>query len=509
MQAKNAALAKSRDFAMSIVETVRQPLVVLDLDLRIRMANRAFYRLFQVSPLEAEGRALSVLSDGPWDIPELREELEILIHGGVSFPHLEIEREFPGVGRKSLVVGGSRIDHLKMILLAVEDATERKRSEEILRRGEDHMRQAQKMEAISRLAGGIAHDFNNLLTTIIGYSALLLETLAGNEEAAQPVQEIEAAGERAATLITQLLAFSRRQVLEPKVLDLNLVVADFDRMLRRVVGERIQVVIECAPDLWRVRVDPGEIGRALMNLSLNARDAMPGDGTLTIQTANLTLAEPEAREQGLPPGRYVMLEVRDTGVGMDVHVQDHIFEPFFTTKESGKRTGLGLSTVMGVVEQSGGHIRCQSEVGVGTSFKIFLPAVAEPVKQRPGAPAGLAAAPKGTESVLVVEDDDAVRGLLRRILSSRGYEVLEALGGRDALKLCETHPGKIDLLLTDAVMPAPGGRELAEAALKLRPGLKVVFLSGHTQDAMLEDGTLRKPFTPLQLAQKVRETLDS
>ncbi len=369
LQAKNTALAKARDFAMSIVETVRQPLLVLDMELRIRMANRAFYRLFQVSPLEAEGRLLSALSDGPWEIPELREELEVLVHGGISFPNVEIERDFPGVGRKSLVVAGNRIEHLKMILLAVEDVSERKRAEEILRRSEDNLRQAQKMEAIGRLASGIAHDFNNLLTAIIGYSGLLLETLAGNEEAIRAVQEIEAAGERAASLTTQLLAFSRRQVLQPEVIDLNLIVVDFDRMLRRVVGERIQVVISCAPDLWPVCADPGEIGRALMNLSLNARDAMPGDGTLTIQTANLTLPEPDAREQGLPPGRHVMLEVRDTGVGMDEHLQNHIFEPFFTTKESGKGTGLGLSTVLGIVEQSGGNIRCRSEAGAGHQFQ--------------------------------------------------------------------------------------------------------------------------------------------
>ncbi len=515
LQAKNTALAKSRDFAMSIVETVRQPLLVLDMELRIKMANRAFYRLFQVSPLEAEGRMLYSLSDGPWDVPELREELEVLVHGGVSFPNLEIERDFPGVGRKSLVVGGGRIEHLKMILLAVEDGTERKRSEEILRRGEDHLRQAQKMEAIGRLAGGIAHDFNNLLTTIIGYSSLLLETVAGNEEAIQSVQEIEDAGERAASLTSQLLAFSRRHVLEPKVIDLNLIVADFDRMLRRVVGERIQVAIDCAPDLWQVRADPGEIGRALMNLSLNARDAMPGDGTLTIHTANLTLAEPEAREQGLAPGRHVMLEVRDTGVGMDVHMQEHIFEPFFTTKETGKGAGLGLSTVLGIVEQSGGHIRCQSEVGLGTSFKVFLPAVAERAQSRPRVHAGLDTAPKGTESLLLVEDDDTVRALAGRILRARGYAVLEARSGRDALKLCETHQGTIDLLLTDVVMPLLGGRELAEEAHKLRPALKVLFISGHTEAVELKEGVehgaafVHKPFTPLQLALKVREPLDS
>ncbi len=515
LQAKNLALAKARDFAMSIVESVRQPLLVLDLDLRIKVANRAFYRLFQMSPLETEGRMLFALSDGPWDITELREELEVLAHGGVSFPSVEIERDFPGLGHKFLVVGGSRIEHLKMILLSVEDLSERKRSEEVLRRSEDHLRQAQKMEAIGRLAEGISHDFNNLLTAIIGYSALLLDSLAGNEEACQQVQEIRSAGDRAASLTRQLLAFSRRQVLQPKVIDLNQIIEDFDRMLRRTVGERINVVIDCAPDLWQVLADPGEIGRAVMNLALNARDAMPNEGTLTIRTSNVTLSESDAHEEGLEPGRHVVLEVRDTGVGMDVHLQEHIFEPFFTTKETGKGTGLGLATVLGIVEQSGGHIRCQSELGLGTTFRILLPAAAESVQKPPALPAGLATAPSGTETVLLVEDEETVRALVGRILRARGYTVLEARSGREGVKLCESHPGKIDLLLADVVMPILSGRELAEAILKLRPGLKVLFMSAHTEDVMSKEGVqrgaafLHKPFTPLELAQKLRESLDS
>ena len=515
LQTKNAALAKARDFAMSIVETVRQPLLVLDMDLRIRMANRAFYRLFKVSSLETEGRVVFSLSDGPWDIPALREELEVLVHGGISFPGFEIERDFPGVGRRFLVLGGGRIEHLKMILLAVEDVSERKHAAEALLRSQEHLRQSQKMEAIGRLAGGIAHDFNNLLTAIIGYSALLLDTLAGNEEALKQVREIKSAGDRAASLTKQLLAFSRRQVLQPKVIDLNHIVADFERMLRRLVGERIRVTIDCAPDLWQVRADPGEIGRAVMNLALNARDAMQGDGTLTIQTANLTLAAAEAPGRNVPPGRYAALAVRDTGVGMDAEVQEHIFEPFFTTKETGKGTGLGLATVLGIVEQSGGIIHCDSEVGIGSTFRILLPAVAEALPAGARHPDGLAAAPGGTESILLVEDEDAVRALVRTILETRGYAVIEAPNGRAGLKLCETHAGKIDLLVTDVVMPEMGGREFAVAAVKLRPGLKVVFVSGHTQDVILKEGIqhgeafLQKPFDPMQLAQKVRDTLDA
>ncbi|MGD0779010.1 MAG: PAS domain S-box protein, partial [Candidatus Solibacter sp.] len=396
---------------------------------------------------------------------------------------------------------------LQGVFAAARDVTEHKELEE-------RLRQSQKMDAIGRLAGGVAHDFNNLLTVINGYSYLLLGELDARGPMREGITQILNAGKHAAELTQQLLAFSRRQVLQPKVLDLNLIVADFDRMLRHLVGERIQVAIDCAPDLWQVRADPGEIGRAIMNLAVNARDAMPADGTLTIQTANLTLAEAEAREQDLPPGRYAMLAVRDTGVGMDAQMQKHIFEPFFTTKETGQGTGLGLATVLGIVEQSGGAIRCLSAVGQGTSFRILLPAVAEAVQPSVHPPVGLATAPRGTESIYLVEDEDAVRELVRIVLEAGGYGVIDARNGREGLKLCETHPGKIDLLVTDVVMPELGGRELAEAALKLRPGLKVVFVSGHTEDVILKEGVqqgaafLHKPFTPMQLAQKVRDTLD-
>ena len=515
LQAKNAALVQARDFAMSIVETVRQPLLVLDTDLRIKIANRAFYRTFQVSPLEAEGQAIYSLSRGSWDLPGLRDALDGLLQGSNSFPDFEVERDFPRVGRRSLILGGCHLNYLKMILLAADDITERKLAQQALRRSEEHLRQSQKMEAVGRLAGGIAHDFNNLLTAIIGYSALLEGTLAGNESAMRQVLEIKSAGERAASLTHQLLAFSRRQVLQPKVLDLNAIVADFDRMLRRLVGERINVALDCDPALWQVRADPGEIGRAIMNLSLNARDAMPEGGLLTIETANATVAEADAPNQELAPGRYVMMAVHDTGVGMDAELREHIFEPFFTTKEIAKGTGLGLATVLGIVEQSGGVIRCESQPGEGTTFKIFLPAVAEVADQGARPAGGLGEAPKGSEVILLVEDEDAVRKLARMILEDSGYKILDARNGQEGLALCETHEGPIDLLVSDVVMPELGGRELAESALKLRPGLKVLFMSGHTQDVVLKEGVqkgtafLQKPFTPLALAQKVRETLDS
>ncbi len=515
LQARNTALAQARDFAMSIVETVRQPLLVLDADLRIKMANRAFYRTFQLSPQHTDGQVVYSISRGSWDLPGLRDSLDALLRGGSSFPDFEVEREFPIVGRRSLVVGGCRLTHLKMILLAIDDITERKLAQRVLSKGEEHVRQSQKMEAVGRLAGGIAHDFNNLLTAIIGYSSLLYDRFAGDEAAVLQVLEIKAAGERAASLTQQLLAFSRLQVLQPKVIDLNVIVEDFHRMLRRLVGERVKIVVDCDPTLWPVKADQGEIGRAIMNLSLNARDAMPEGGALTIRTSNVTLTEAEASDYNIAPGRYVRLEVRDTGAGISAEVQEHIFEPFFTTKEIGKGTGLGLATVLGIVEQSGGTVRCESEPGRGTIFTILLPAVAEALDKDARPEGGLAKAPKGTELVLLVEDEDMVRALARKILEASGYMVIDAHDGREGLELCATHEGPIDLLVTDVLMPELGGRELAEKALKLRPRMKVVFMSGHTQDVMLKEGIekgaafLQKPFTPSVLAQKVRETLDS
>jgi two-component system CheB/CheR fusion protein len=514
LQAKNAALAQARDFAMSIVETIRQPLLVLDTDLQIRMANRAFYRTFQTNSLEAEGQIVYSLSRGGWDIPGLRDSLNSLLSGSSSFPDFEVQQDFPGLGPRSLVLGGCHLNHLKMILLAVDDITESKLAQQALSKSEDHLRQAQKMEAVGRLAGGIAHDFNNLLTAILGYSGLLVTTLNGNEPAVRQVLEIQKAGERAASLTRQLLAYSRRQVLQPKFLDLNTIVADFDHMLRGLVGERIRVAIDCEPALWRVRADPGEIGRAILNLALNARDAMPEGGTLTIGTVNVSLEEADAPDEKLASGRYVMIVVHDTGFGIDADAQAHIFEPFYTTKAIGKGTGLGLATVLGIVEQSGGAIRCESQMGQGTTFKLFLPAVAEAAETVVQL-AGTNSMPRGSEVILLVEDEDTVRRLARIVLEDCGYVVLDARNGQEGLALCKSHDGPIDLLVSDVVMPELGGRELMERALEVRPGMKVMFMSGHTQDVVIREGVqhgiafLQKPFTTVELAQRVRATLDS
>jgi two-component system CheB/CheR fusion protein len=516
VESKNRALTESRNFANLIVGTVRIPLLVLDNELRIKSVNESFSKTFLIPPGDAEGQFLYSLGRGSWDIPGLRQRLDRVLTAAESFDHFEVAREFPSIGTRDLIINGRRLDGLDQILVAIDDVTVRKEAEKALQRSQEALRQAQKMEAVGRLAGGIAHDFNNLLTAIIGYSHLVADSLGASHQAIGYVHEIESAGQRAAALTDQLLAFSRRKLLQPKVFDVNGVVADFERMLRRVVGDQIKVMVRPAADLWRVRADSGEIGRALMNLCLNARDAMPAGGTLTIQTANVTIGEAEAGLHNLGAGQYVELIVRDTGIGMDPETQTHVFEPFFTTKETGKGTGLGLATVLGIVEQSGGAILCHSEPGQGTRFKILLPAIAL-VPDRGKRPAGgLAEAPKGSaEVVLLVEDEDQVRKLASTILEGRGYVVLEARDGREGLAVCQAHQGKIDLLLSDVVMPELGGRELAERILAVRPDIKVLFMSGHTQDIVLKEGIeagtpfLQKPFGPTDLAHKVREVLDS
>jgi len=390
----------------------------------------------------------------------------------------------------------------------IRDITERKRLEA-------QFLQSQKMEAVGRLAGGVAHDFNNLLTIITGYSQLLLGQLGANEPFRAQLEEITKAGDRAASLTRQLLAFSRRQVIAPQLLDLNTVVANTDKMLRRLIGEDIELVRVPGKELRKVRADPGQIEQVIVNLAVNARDAMPQGGRLTLETENVELDEAYAHTH-LPviPAPYVLLAVSDTGIGMDSEVQSHCFEPFFTTKEPGKGTGLGLATVYGIVKQSGGYVWVYSEPGRGTTVKIYLPGVetsAETVER----PAESASRLQGSETVLLVEDEEAVRRLARGILETKGYSVLEANGGEEALQLCWEHQGPIHIMLTDVVMPGLSGRELAERLAALRPELKVLYMSGYTDDAVVRHGILaagtaflQKPFAPDALARKVREILD-
>ena len=396
--------------------------------------------------------------------------------------------------------------HYEAFEVIVEDITERRSLEE-------QLRQSQKMEAIGRLAGGVAHDFNNLLTAINGYADIIIARLSGDDSIRQDAEEIRKAGKRAAMLTSQLLAFSRRQVLQTRVLNLNEVITDSINMLRRLIGEDIDLVTRLDDDLEWVKADPGQIEQVIMNLAVNARDAMPRGGALTIETANTLIDENYARKHvSARLGRYVRLKVRDTGCGMDEETRLRIFEPFFTTKERGKGTGLGLSTVYGIVKQSGGHITVESQPDSGTTFRILLPMAEEKVAEA-DAPAQ-AHSPKGSETILVVEDEEAVRKLTRIILSVGGYTVLEAANGFEALELCGQR--SIDLLLTDVVMPQMSGRELVEKVSLIRPRMKVLYMSGYTDDAIVRHGVLdagvpllQKPFTPDTLSRKVREILDN
>jgi CheY-like chemotaxis protein len=362
----------------------------------------------------------------------------------------------------------------------------------------------------------VAHDFNNIITVITGSTEMLLEDLAADDAQRQDLEEIRKAAQRAATLTRQLLAFSRKQVLQTRVLDLNAVVRSLDRMLQRLIGEDVMLELALEPAVHAVRADPGQIEQVILNLAVNARDAMPKGGRLRIETANVVLDEAYVREHaGAVEGSFVLLRVSDTGIGMDAQIRSHLFEPFFTTKEAGKGTGLGLATVYGIVKQSSGYIWVDSEPGRGASFKVYLPEVDEPV-EAPGPPAQVAPPAGGGETVLLTEDDASIRGVATKVLTQKGYRVLSASDGQSALVMARTSPSEIRLLITDIVMPGITGPELAASLRAERPDLRVIYMSGYTSDTevlrrILEDGVpfLQKPFTPGALALKVREVLDA
>ncbi len=398
--------------------------------------------------------------------------------------------------------------HVEYYETFVRDVTDQRRLQQ-------QLLQSQKMEAVGRLAGGIAHDFNNLLTVITSYSDLLLEDLGTDDPKRSDVEQVRKAADGAAALTRQLLAFSRQQVVEPRVVSLNAVVESLQKILRRVLGEDVDLATTPGADLGAVRADVGQLEQVLMNLAVNARDAMPTGGKLTIETGNVEHDPAFARGQGAAAVRqFVMLAVTDTGVGMDEATKARIFEPFFTTKAPGKGTGLGLATVYGIVQQSGGFIWVYSEPGHGTTFKIYLPRVDAPAEGAVVAAVGPVA--RGTETVLLAEDSAAVRAVARQVLERQGYTVLEAPDGELALQLAQRHSGPIHLLLTDVVMPGMSGRQLADRLALARPDMKVLYASGYTDDSVvrhgvLEEGTpyLQKPFTPESLARKVRDVLDS
>jgi PAS domain S-box-containing protein len=500
------------------LESTTDGILVVDLEGRIVSSNRKFAEMWRI-PREVldskdDDRAiafvLSQLKDPDAFVAKVRELYSS--HDAESFDVLEFKdgRIFERYSMPQRIEGASvgRV-------WSFRDVTGRRQAEAALHESELQLRQSQKMDAIGRLAGGVAHDFNNLLTVILGYCEQMLEHLPGREPLRRAAEEIHNAAERAAALTGQLLAFSRKQMVEPRPLDLNTVVSNTGRMLRRLIGEDVTLEMRLDPDLGRVLADEGQVQQVVLNLAINARDAMPRGGRLTIGTDNADLDEAFAtRHLPLVPGRYVRLTIEDTGVGMDADTRSRIFEPFFTTKERGRGTGLGLATVYGIVKQSGGYVWVYSEPGHGSVFKVYLPRITAEVPRPPSAPAVTPAI--GTETLLLVEDEAMVRQLVRDMLEKRGYEVLVAGSGEEALELGQHRRDRIHLMVTDVVMPGIGGPEVASRLAGRHPEMKVLYISGYTDDAMLRHGVregvasfLQKPFTLDALARKVREVLDA
>jgi PAS domain S-box-containing protein len=439
--------------------------------------------------------------------PESRETVAQHFRSGSEAPYEHMALRADGsrvpveVQAKNANIGGRNLR-----VTALRDVSERRRLEE-------QFRLAQRMESIGRLAGGIAHDFNNLLTVILSLTRLLQDAPA-DHDSAEDLAQIQAAADRASVLTQQLLVFARRQIAQPEIIDLNELVTNLDSMLRRIIGEDISFVTVCGPDLGRVRADPGQVEQVLLNLVVNARDAMPAGGKLTLETANVTLGDDYAAKHPLAtPGEYVVVSVSDTGVGMDASTLAQIFEPFFTTKGPGKGTGLGLATCYGIVKQNGGSISVYSEVNKGTIFRIYLPRVLEAAtsRERPAATAAVG----GSETVLVVEDNEIVRRLAVRVLAANGYQVLEAGDGTEALRIYAAEQGRIALVMTDVVLPGISGKELADKLRELRPDLKILYTSGYTENTIAHQGVvdaglhfLAKPYLPSALVEKIRAVLD-
>jgi PAS domain S-box-containing protein len=507
------ALRLSEAHFRSLIENARDFILVLDANGTVQYASPSMEREFARHGSLIAKNIVSLVE--PDDADVLRTSLALL--SGSEVPQESIEFRLRSVDGTLRILDTHASNLLQDQVIAgivfnVRDITER-------RRIEGQFRQAQRMETIGTLSGGVAHDFNNLLTIIRGYSAELLKSLSAVPEALLPDQRIDEAAERAAVLTGQLLAFSRRQVLQPKIFDLNALVANLDQMLRRLIGENIDMRTLAGGEGFLVKADAGQIEQVIMNLVVNARDAMPHGGKLTLATTNLDLDQAfVAKRQGMLPGPYVLLAISDTGHGMDAETQAHIFEPFFTTKGLGKGTGLGLSTVYGIVKQSGGYIWVESEPDRGSTFQVFLPRVREPADSLPEAAPPVQDQPQnldGHETVLVVEDEPQIRELVVMMLTSCGYAVLTADDSSHAATLSKNHAGPIHLLLTDVVMPGISGRELARQLAALRPEMKVLLTSGYTPDSIVQHGVLepglyflQKPFTLNTLSSKVREVLN-
>jgi len=510
------SLRSSSDTLQALVNSSPLAIVTFDKDGNIGMWNPAAERMFGWKAEEAVGRPHPIVPEDKRG--EFREFREVALGGGT----------FTGRELRRLRKDGSYIDisvstaplrdaagSITSVMSIITDITGRKQAEEDRERLQDQLQQAMKMEAVGRLAGGVAHDFNNLLTVITGYGDLLLQKVGKGSPMRGELEEIKRAGDRAASLTQQLLAFSRKQIIEPKVAHLDRLVAEVHAMLARLIGEDVALQIITCKAPGSVKVDPGQFQQILMNLAVNARDAMPGGGKITVETANVELNEGYcAVHPYVTPGRFVMLSVSDTGMGMGEEVKARIFEPFFTTKELGRGTGLGLATTYGAVRQAGGSIEVDSEVGKGTTFRIYLPRVeeeaAKPVED--DLPRDL---PVGSDTVLLVEDEDVVRVLCVQVLEQLGYKVLQAGNGAEAIALAQGYGDRIHLLLTDVVMPGMSGNILATQLVLHHPEMKVLFMSGYTDDAIGHHGVLDegvsfigKPYSPERLARKVREVLD-
>ncbi len=495
--------------AREVLESLREGCQVIGRDYRYLYVNEAVARHGHKSREELLGHTMMECYPGI----EATDMFSMLRRCMNERLHAQMENEF------SYPDGATGWFELRFIpvpegvcILSL-DISDRKRSEAALERTEAQLRHAQKMEAVGRLAGGVAHDFNNILSAVLSYTSLVLDDLPANDPLREDIEEIEQAGQRGAELTKQLLAFSRQQVLAPRAVDVNQILGAIENMLRRLLGADVELTLLPAPAVGTIVADPGAVEQILLNLAVNARDAMPSGGKLTIETRNVELDEEYARDHlGVKPGPYVMLAVSDTGTGMDKETQARIFEPFFTTKDKDKGTGLGLSTIFGIIKQSAGHIWLYSEPGSGATFKIYLPRVeSEP---EDGATPPPPDSSRGNETILLVEDDDQVRNVACSILRRRGYRVLATTNAGEALLACEQHTATIHLLLTDVVMPRMNGRQLAERLAKLRPGMKVLFMSGYTDEAVMQHGVLesevaylQKPITPEALAQKVRQVL--
>jgi two-component system cell cycle sensor histidine kinase/response regulator CckA len=501
------ALQVSETRFKRLAEAGMMGIVIADPGGRVLEANDTFLTMVGYDQQDLRGGKLNWAAMIP---PEWRHQSELagehLRASGVARPWATEYVRKDG-SRVPVLVAIATLDASQNISVSL-DLSERKALEE-------QLRQSQKMEAFGSLAAGIAHDLNNLLSVIISYTSMILDGLKSSDLLRADLDEVKRAGDRAVDLTRQLLAFSRQQVLDPRIVDLNETLVQVDRMIRRIIGEHIELRTLPADGLWKVKVDPGQVEQVIMNLVVNARDAMPTGGTLTLESANVELDAAYAQEHaGVIPGMHAMLAVSDTGSGMSKEIQSRIFEPFFTTKERGKGTGLGLSTVFGIVKQSGGSVWVYSEPGVGTTFKIYFPRSLEAEKAR--RVSGFVRAPGGSETILLVEDEAPVRRVARTILTRIGYRVIEAVDPQDALRRATEFNGAIHLLVTDVVMPQMSGRALSERLVATRPETRVLFMSGYTDDTIVHHGALepglaflQKPINPENLGRKVREVLDS